>query len=362
MGIFLKIIAPELLHIKNMTIRDKINFSLFLFLFIPFPVYSQNLNNMPKDKATAADSTKNGTMVYQISPDIDFVYSKPRRFQYIKYGPKDLFIYGKNTFQKKNIARISAMAAATALLVAADQSIADESQKLGRKIHLSRYDRTRTMISIKGFPVFRGPTDLGSALYFIGDGWMDVFIFSSFMGYGMIRNDNRALQTAAQIGEGLIAAGLTVQILKHIAGRESPCVATVPRGKWRLFPSPIDFQKNVAKYDAFPSGHLATSVMVFTVISENYPEYKFIRPLGYTLLTLLSFQMMNNGVHWISDYPMAIAIGYSLGKIAANRGRTLINKSDSIQSSDCGQANSFSVLPIYYGRCGMGLALNYKFK
>ena len=73
--------------------------------------------------------------------------------------------------------------------------------------------------------------------------------------------------------------------------------------------------------------------MTLTVISENYPEYKFIKPLGITLCSLLGYQMMNNGVHWVSDYPLGIAIGYSLGKLAVNRGRTVVSKQSDFSSS-----------------------------
>lgn len=75
------------------------------------------------------------------------------------------------------------------------------------------------------------------------------------------------------------------------------------------------------KYDAFPSGHLSTAMVAVTVISSNYPEYTFMKPLGYTLMSALTFQMVNNGGHWYSDYPLAIAMGWMFGKIAVDRGR-----------------------------------------
>jgi hypothetical protein len=121
--------------------------------------------------------------------------------------------------------------------------------------------------------------------------------------------------------EGLLAVGLVTQSLKHLTGRESPLVRTEPRGAWRWFPNQLDYFRNVPKYDAFPSGHLATAMLTVTVISENYPEYVFIKPLGYSLMGLLAFQMLNNGVHWLSDYPLALAIGYVFGKSAVSHYR-----------------------------------------
>jgi len=91
-----------------------------------------------------------------------------------------------------------------------------------------------------------------------------------------------------------------------------------------LLPDQIEYHKHVPKYDAFPSGHLATAMVMATVIAEKYPEKKFIQPIGYTLMTILSFEMVSNGVHWFSDYPLALAIGYSSGKITVFRGRKAV--------------------------------------
>jgi len=71
--------------------------------------------------------------------------------------------------------------------------------------------------------------------------------------------------------------------------------------------------------------------MCLSVISYNYPEKKYIKPLGYSLLTLLSFQMINNGVHWASDYPLGFAIGWGIGRAIASRNQ--INKGIENKSS-----------------------------
>ena len=59
-----------------------------------------------------------------------------------------------------------------------------------------------------------------------------------------------------------------------------------------------------------------------TVIDTHYPEYRhIIRPLGITLLSLVSFQMVNLGVHWVSDYPLGMGIGYVTALSATEMGR-----------------------------------------
>jgi hypothetical protein len=54
------------------------------------------------------------------------------------------------------------------------------------------------------------------------------------------------------------------------------------------------------------------------VISENYPDNKWVKPVGYTLTTLVGLGMLNNGIHWLSDYPLGLFIGYYFGKLAAH--------------------------------------------
>jgi membrane-associated phospholipid phosphatase len=227
------------------------------------------------------------------------------------------------------------MIGSTAFLIYYDQPLYEAAAKFGRDIGIGNGDGTTTVLTIGDYPIFRGPTDVGSTMYFFGDGWFHISIALGFYGYGEIADDNRALQTAMQIGHGMLTAGIFTQTLKHITGRETPNHATVDAGKWRFFPDQIEYHKKVPKYDAFPSGHLATAMMTLTVIAENYAEYDAIYPIGIGMMTLLSYQMMNNGVHWASDYPLALIAGYLFGKIAVDNNRKLVG-------TDSEESNSYS--------------------
>jgi hypothetical protein len=171
---------------------------------------------------------------------------------------------------------------------------------------------------------FNVPDNLNSTMYFIGDGWTHLTVAGSFMAYGLVKRDNRAAQTASQIGESILTTGIVVQAIKRSTGRQSPFVATKPRGEWHLFPSFARYQSRVPNYDAYPTGHMATAMATVTVIADNYPEYRFVKPVGYTLIGLLGFSMLNNGVHWASDYPLGVALGYAFAKIAVRNGRTRV--------------------------------------
>jgi hypothetical protein len=255
-----------------------------------------------------------------------YEYMPPRRFEFLKTFPRDLAEYGRFTFQKEYLSEWIELGLMTAWMVAIDEPLIVDARELGNQLNISSVDKTREFFRILDQPI-RFPTDLGSAIYFIGDGWLHLGISSSFYAYGKFTHNNRSLQTASQIAEAMATAGFMSQVLKHITGRISPFRAgDPPSDRWIPFPNQVEYHKHVSHYDAFPSGHMAVCMATVTVIAENYSEYKLIKPLGYGAMTLLGWQMMNNGVHWISDYPLAIAMGYYLGIIAVDHGRTQVGQ------------------------------------
>ena len=67
------------------------------------------------------------------------------------------------------------------------------------------------------------------------------------------------------------------------------------------------------------------------ILAENYPKKKWIKPVGYSVMSVVGISMINNGVHWASDYPLGIAVGYIFGKMTVKmnrlvRGETRKNK------------------------------------
>ena len=67
--------------------------------------------------------------------------------------------------------------------------------------------------------------------------------------------------------------------------------------------------------------------------------------------------MMNNGVHWASDYPLALGMGYLIGKISANYGKKVIKTHGKNQ----GFWDNIEVKPIFSRRGTIGLHLNKTF-
>jgi hypothetical protein len=152
----------------------------------------------------------------------------------------------------------------------------------------------------------------------IGDGTTQFALAGSFGAYGLVFKDQKALRTGSQIVQAVLASGAVVQLLKHITGRESPFVRTTPFGVWKILPNQIDYHRRVPQFDAYPSGHICTSITTVIIIAENYPDIKWIRPVGYTFTTLVGLGMLSNGIHWVSDYPLGLFIGYYFGMLAAH--------------------------------------------
>jgi len=271
------------------------------------------------------------TSDYTVAPGVTWHYERPKQLRWLLHIPRDIVQFPGYAFQQDKVVPIIKIFAGSALLYYADQPILNIAQDIGRKMGLEARSTQTTLVRIPfsvgsiNLPLeFNVPDNLNSTFYYIGDGWTHLSIATGFLGYGLIARDNRAAQTASQLGEAILSTGVIIQAIKRSTGRQSPFVATKERGEWHLFPSYSRYQSHVPNYDAFPTGHLATAMATLTVIADNYPEYKFIRPVGYGMMGLLGYSMLNNGVHWASDYPLGIAIGYGFAKIAVKHGRTRV--------------------------------------
>jgi hypothetical protein len=205
---------------------------------------------------------------------------------------------------------------ATVVLIQSDQTILEHSRDFGEKIGL----KSEALYNNFG-PLSNIPPNITSGIYLIGNGTTSILLSMGFTTYGLIKNDYRSLNTASGLIESLAVSGIFSQTVKRISGRQSPAPALMdgnPGGDWNPFPSFSAFAKNTPNYDAMPSGHMMTATSALYVIMGNYPEVKWIRPVGYTLIGVLGFEMVQANVHWASDYPIAMVMGYIIGKNIAN--------------------------------------------
>lgn len=261
----------------------------------------------------------------------------PKWYEMVTNIPGDFARYYRSEFKKENIPYYLGVTVATVGLIIADDATWKASDKFYKQSSFNK--------NVSDFF-----TDYG-------DGRSQFAMAGLFAAYGLIDNNSRAFRTASQIVEAVLASGAVVQVLKHLTGRESPFLSAMPRGVWRFFPNQIEYHKHVAKYDAFPSGHVTTSLAAVVVIAENYPEHKWIKPVGYTFTALLGIGMANKGIHWYSDYPLAIALGYAFGKLVAN---PEIGVNSSASQAEENKKVSFNVSP-YMNYSGTGLTFSMHF-
>jgi hypothetical protein len=246
-------------------------------------------------------------------------FSKPRLFQTLGHFPSNMLGIAKTPFKGDNWLSLLAIAQGTAVLITQDQHVTDWVKKASLDIGLNPETKYKNIVKFGKTSIIKIPLNLNAALYQLGEGGTSLMLAGGLWIYGKFKHDWRAEQTAYDLGETFISMGISIQILKRISGRESPFKATAPGGRWRPFPSFNNYRNNTSSCDAFPSGHLATMMATVTVLKENYPEKKWIGPLGYSLISLTGWAMVNTEVHWFSDYPLALAIGYLSGKLTTMR-------------------------------------------
>ena len=209
--------------------------------------------------------------------------------------PHDDFQFFKNIVESPKIPTYIGLTVLTGSLMIVDQS--------GWKFDNHLYGHS---------PLFHSTSNV---LVFMGNGEFHFMLSGLFASYGLFNHDQIALRTASNIAESVLAAGLLVQVLKRITGRESPAGSDKTLGSWKFFPSIKEYQKNQSHYYSFPSGHLASATATLTVIANNYPQIKWIKPVGYTLLGCIGISLVSQGMHWYSDLPLGFFIGYSIGNI-----------------------------------------------
>jgi hypothetical protein len=272
------------------------------------------------------DSLSTYLQEYKLNDNITYRFTKPRTWDMFKYIPNDIASLGKFASQKENLKWDGLALGSTIAIIPFDQRITEEADKLGASFGLwnedAHYKKVFGLLSII-------PQNVPSAVYYIGNGGTTLLLSGMFWGIGKIgKDDYRALNTSNELVEALFSVGVVDQTIKRVTGRESPNMATKENGAWNPFPSINAFQSQTPSYDAMPSGHMAAYIATVTIIATNYPELKWIKPVGYSIAGVLGFNMVSGKVHWASDYPLAIFIGYVMGKTIANR--RIIKKENNI--------------------------------
>ncbi len=291
----------------------KMRISIFLHLFISGVICAQSQDSLIN---SAIDTRP--IQVYDMPDGSSRTYQKPKFWEAITKAPKDFISTSKNFIAKDHAWYLGGALASTVALIPVDQQITDASRSWAGRNRMSPDNEYG-----KFGPLENIPQNIGAGFYLIGNGTTILLLSTGFVTYGLLKDDYRAKTTASELMESLILSGVFTQTIKRITGRESPFIAREngnSGGAWHPFPSFAAYAKNTPHYDAMPSGHLTTIMAGLTIITTNYPEYKWVKPIGYGVITAMCFQMVQSEVHWVSDYPLAIFMGYFMGRsIAENR-------------------------------------------
>lgn len=245
-----------------------------------------------------------------------YIYRKPKFFDMITKIPNGVLGTVRDFGATENAIALGGAVALTVTILPADQHLLQESRKIGENVGLKEVARYNTF-----GPLNNIPPNMTSAIYLIGNGTTPILMSMGFATFGLINNDYRALNTATGLVESLAVSGVFSQTIKRISGRQSPEPAIRDGndgGDWNPFPSFKAFATHTPQYDAMPSGHVMTATAALNVILVNYPDKKWIKPIGYGLIGILGFEMVQANVHWYSDYPIALVMGYIIGKNIAN--------------------------------------------
>lgn len=278
-------------------------------------VFSQKIDSISNGIKSQSFTNLNGEI---------FTYKKPRFFEMITNLPKHVRGTVNDFGYKENLIALGSATLMTIAIIPEDQNLLDQSRILGERIGLKEEARYNNF-----GPLSNIPPNITSGIYLIGNGTTPILMSMGFATFGLLKNDYRAINTATGLVESVLVCGVFSQTIKRISGRQSPAPAIRdgnPGGDWNPFPSFSSYGKNTPNYDAMPSGHMMTATAALNVILGNYPDKKWIKPLGYSLIGLLGFEMVQANVHWYSDYPIAMVMGYIIGK---NIAKSKITKTNS---------------------------------
>lgn len=218
----------------------------------------------------------------------------------------------------------------TAVLITADDKTALRSERWYNRSHKER--------------------NLSDSFVMMGDGAPHLGLAGAFAVFGFATSDRRSLRTGSAMVRAILGTGLMVQTLKRIFGRQRPSHATHPKGTWRPFPDQRQYHRNIPAFDAYPSGHIATTTTTLTVLMESYPEATWLRPVSYAIIGAVGFGLASAGMHWYSDFPLGIVLGHLIGKLA-------VHSASVFDETPCsGREPSMSIDPLLTdGRVGVEL-------
>jgi len=135
------------------------------------------------------------------------------------------------------------------------------------------------------------------------------FLGAGLFTAGMLDRSSTLSGAGERITESVVLAAALTGLGKGIAGRALPGVKTSEEFQWDR-----GFHRGNGPFVSFPSGHTAAAFAMASAITEETSDWQssfepYVGPAAYAGASAIALARIYQRVHWMSDLPLAIAIG-----------------------------------------------------
>ena len=190
---------------------------------------------------------------------------------------------------RRELAWFGASIAATLAVSPLDKPAATEFKEPGWQSSRSMQNVTADLAFIGG----PGPFIVGGGMFAIGE----------------LGSAPRLASAGEHVTEAVVMAASLTALGKGIAGRALPGVQTSENFEWAR-----GFHRNNGPFVSFPSGHTAAAFALASSLTGEAEAWRpgttaYVGPIAYTMATAVGLARVYQRVHWMSDLPLAAAIG-----------------------------------------------------
>lgn len=132
---------------------------------------------------------------------------------------------------------------------------------------------------------------------------------AGFIAAGRLAGNPGLYSAGTHITEAVLLAASVTALGKGIAGRALPGVKTSENFEWAR-----GFHRGNGPFVSFPSGHTAAAFAMASALTGETAAWhpglaRYVGPFAYTTASAIGFARLYQHVHWMSDLPLAAAIG-----------------------------------------------------
>lgn len=198
----------------------------------------------------------------------------------------------------KHVAPLVVLAASTAFLIAADETI------------------HRTVKSYADEHVWVG--DVGPVITEMGQTGA-LATAGLFFGAGLVFKDAKARDTGYLAASAMLQTALVDNVLKGLTGRQRPYYAngvdhwSGPKAFFKRFDEDAG-----GRYLSFPSGHSATAFALATVVALQYRRPGWVPFVAYGVAAGVGLSRMTIDRHWASDVLVGAVVGHLVARLVVH--------------------------------------------